>query len=104
MERMASILRAGLWGCLAVVLAWFVVSQSLVAYLANTAPDIAVKLRSDEPRALLNLVEQHLRLDAPSGSPDGPAPPSPSEDRLRALIEAARPLGQTETRDEQQGT
>jgi hypothetical protein len=108
MASMARILRAGLWGCLAIVLAWFVVSQSLVAYLANTAPGIAVKLRWDEPRALLNLVEQYLQTDTssagPSGSPDGSAAPSPSEDRLRALIDAARPLAQTEPRDERQGS
>jgi hypothetical protein len=80
----------------------------LVAYLADTAPGIAVQLRSDEPRALLNLVERHLRPAAAStgtsGGADGSTSPAPSEDRLRALIDAARPLAQTEPRDEQQGS
>jgi len=108
MARMASILRAGLLGCLAVVLAWVVVSQSLVAYLAVAAPGIAVKLRSDEPRALLNLVERQLQADAASagtrGSADRSTPPAPSDDRLRELIDAARPLTQNAPRDERPGS
>ncbi len=60
--------------CMAgLLLAWLVISYSLVAHLAPTSPVSALSLRSDDPVALLRLAEE--RLDAPrqnrdQGSPD----------------------------------
>ena len=50
---------------------WQVVSRSLVAYLANAAPEAALKLRPDDPRALLKLAERHFKGHVPSAGPPG---------------------------------
>jgi hypothetical protein len=42
---------------LGIVLAWLVISKSLVAYLANAAPEAALWLDPGDPSALLNLAE-----------------------------------------------
>jgi hypothetical protein len=47
-------------GATAAMLAWLVVSRSLVAYLAANAPEVALGLGSNDPEALLNLAERHL--------------------------------------------
>jgi hypothetical protein len=86
-----NILRAGILTALAILLVWQVVSRSLVAYLANAAPEAALKLRPDDPRALLKLAERHFQGHAPSAGPPGsdgrliPVPP----DRVRQWAELA---------------
>lgn len=47
-------------GGLGLFLAWQVVTRSLVAYLANAAPQRALSLRSEDPVALLNLADGTL--------------------------------------------
>ena len=61
-----------------VVLAWLVVSKSLVAFLAANAPQAALWLSPADPQALLNLAEAHL---------DPAAGATPAE--VRAWAEAA---------------
>jgi hypothetical protein len=48
---------------LAAVLVWQVISRSLVAYLADAAPQAALSLRSTDPTALLNLADKTLNVD-----------------------------------------
>src|SRR5258705_11301264 len=45
---------------LSVVLLWLVISRSLVAYLAEAAPETALRLRANDPQALLNLADRIL--------------------------------------------
>jgi tetratricopeptide (TPR) repeat protein len=59
-----NILRVGILGAVGILLVWQVVSGSLVAFLAGTAPEAALKLRPDDPRALLKLAERHFQANA----------------------------------------
>src|SRR5262245_6628295 len=54
--------RAIIFAALAIVLAWQVTSRSLVSYLAEVAPEVALYLRPDDPVALLNLADRTLGL------------------------------------------
>jgi hypothetical protein len=65
-------LRAAIMGVFGVFLAWQVTSRTLVAYLAEAAPEKALGLRSNDPGALLNLADQVLNA--------GPTDPSSSKD------------------------
>ena len=47
----------------AALLAWEVITRSLVAYLADTSPDVAYWLRAT-PTVLLNLADDKLNADA----------------------------------------
>jgi tetratricopeptide (TPR) repeat protein len=58
--------RAILFIALGGVLAWQVVSRSLAAHLATVAPEAALRLRPDEPIALLNLASKKLAFEARS--------------------------------------
>jgi hypothetical protein len=58
-------LRAAVLAVLGVVLIWQVLSSSLVAYLAEEAPETALTLRSDDPTALINISERRLNLEHP---------------------------------------
>jgi hypothetical protein len=95
-------------GAAAAVLAWLVVSRSLVAFLAANAPETAVGLGSNDPEALLNLAERHLdavlageggsKLAArpavaspPPATSDAPAQPG---DRLGLWSELAKTVAQ----------
>ncbi len=95
------------WLRLAVVVAvgcfllWEVVTRSFVAYFANAAPETALAIRASEPRALLTIVERHLRpVERPKDDPqavrpagkgaDGMPPTVKQEgDRLRLWAEQA---------------
>ncbi|HUH84071.1 MAG TPA: hypothetical protein VLX85_05650, partial [Stellaceae bacterium] len=57
-------LRSVLFLLLGLFLAWAVISRSLVAYLADAAPDVALWLRSDQATALLNVAERELDASA----------------------------------------
>jgi hypothetical protein len=78
-------LRAVLFIALAGVLTWQVVSRSLAAYLATAAPEAALRLRPDEPVALLNLASKKLTLEARStGAASEKPEPMPSPPRQAA--------------------
>jgi hypothetical protein len=49
---------------LALFLVWEVLTRSLVAYLADASPETAIRLRSNDPNALLNLAYDRLNRDA----------------------------------------
>ena len=89
-------LRAGILTALAILLVWQVVSRSLVAYLANAAPEAALKLRPDDPRALLKLAERHFQGHAPNAGPPGSdgrlVPVSPEVQQWAELALAGDPL------------
>ena len=51
-----------LFAILGLVLFWLILSRSLVAYLATTAPEAALFLRSGDPAALLTLSERELNF------------------------------------------
>jgi hypothetical protein len=53
-----------------VVLAWVVISSSLAAYLADAAPETALKLNPREPVALVNLADRMLGTPASASRPD----------------------------------
>jgi hypothetical protein len=68
---------------LAIFLVWEVGSRSVVAYLANSAPETVAHLRFQEPTALLNLAERALNQPiAPPGTwakqADGPGGAAPA--------------------------
>lgn len=57
----------------AVVLTWLVVSRSLAAFFANSAPRAALWLDSRQPKALVNLADQALNTAATPGAGAGHA-------------------------------
>jgi hypothetical protein len=58
----ATATRTLIWSALAAVLVWLIASRSLVAYLADVAPEAALQLDPTNPRALLNMVESYLEV------------------------------------------
>ena len=56
-------LRVAAFVTLGLLLLWGVLTRSLVAYLADTTPDVAVPLPSTNSTALLNLAQDKLNLD-----------------------------------------
>lgn len=61
----------------AVLLTWLVLSRSVAAYLADTAPNSALWLNSSNPQALINLADRMLNGDGGAGA--GAARPEPSD-------------------------
>src|SRR5215813_4422846 len=64
---------------LALFLVWEVLTRSLVAYLADTTPELAIRLRSTYPTALLNIANDTLVRD-PSTKTIDPVTPLPRDD------------------------
>ena len=77
---------------LALFLVWEVITRSVVAYLAGANPDMAVRLRSDYPTALLNLAYDRLSSD-PSAKSIEPAAPLPRDGSSRLTVVGKGPLG-----------
>jgi hypothetical protein len=69
-------------GVLAAFLVWEVITRSLVAYLADTHPKAAIRLRSTDSVALLNLAQGKLNaaqarnVDNPASNRDKTSPPT----------------------------
>ena len=59
-------LRSVAFAVLGIVLAWQVLSRSLVAYLAETSPEAALVLRSNDPVSLVNIAERKLNVERPA--------------------------------------
>src|ERR1700731_4748990 len=57
-------LRTAILAACALLLAWLVVSRSLAAYLAEVAPQAALRLNSGQPEALTNLADRMLNAAA----------------------------------------
>jgi hypothetical protein len=75
-------------GC-AAVLAWLVVSRSVAAYLADTAPNTALWLRPGQPDALLNLADRALNASSTTfGSPGDTANQAPEPQKAAGLEQA----------------
>src|SRR5580698_1996513 len=56
-------------GC-ALLLAWLVMSRSLAAYLAEVAPQAALRLNAGQPEALTNLADRMLNDSGADGRVD----------------------------------
>jgi hypothetical protein len=57
-------LRTAVLAACALLLAWLVISRSLAAYLAEVAPQAALRLNSGQPEALTNLADRMLNDSA----------------------------------------
>jgi hypothetical protein len=64
---------------LAVFLLWEVITRSLAAYLADARPELALRLRSTNPTALLNLAQDTLNLDLAANEVGHIVPPPRNE-------------------------
>ncbi len=86
---------------LAAILAWQVVTRSLAAHFAASAPETALMLRPTEPKALLTLAEKRIAADyaarasqqpgatAPKPAAQAKTGPGEASDRLRLWAELA---------------
>ena len=101
-------LRALVLGAVAILLAWQVVSRSLVAYLAHNAPEVALTLSPSDPQALLRVAEenlgvlQHSEALAPSSAPVTEPPAGRDETtsaRLHIWSELAKTIDKGQRRD-----
>src|SRR5271169_1321893 len=78
-------LRTAVVAACALLLAWLVMSRSLAAYLADVAPQAALRLNAGQPEALTNLAERILndsgganrRVDATDQTPQKDAGTDP---------------------------
>jgi hypothetical protein len=68
---------------LGIVLAWQVLSRSLVAYLAETSPEAALVLRSNDPVSLVNIAERKLNIERPVREAPAAGTAAPAEERSR---------------------
>jgi hypothetical protein len=90
--RTSRLLRAIVVGAVAILLAWLVLSKSLVAYLAAGAPEAALWLDASDPEALLSLAHKHLdTAEGDTTRSDAPAPPG---ERLRLWSELAKAVAE----------
>ena len=78
-------LRGAVFVVLGVLLTWQVLSRSLVAHLAEEAPEAALNLRSDDPAALINISELKLNLQHPVKDASTTEPGSDSSDRITSF-------------------
>src|SRR3984957_5863807 len=70
-------LRTAILGACALLLTWLVLSRSLAAYLAEGAPQVALRFNAGQPEALTNLADRMLndsggangRVDATDQTP-----------------------------------
>jgi hypothetical protein len=65
---------------IAVFLVWQVVTRSLVAYLAEVAPETAHHLRATDPTALVHLAEKQLGIKLAAGKTEAPNESSKESD------------------------
>jgi hypothetical protein len=72
---------------LALFLVWEVITRSLVAYLSDANPELAVRLRSNYPTAVLNIAQATLSRD-PSLKNVEPVEPLPRDDSSRLTVVA----------------
>jgi hypothetical protein len=72
-------LRLWILAPLALFLVWEVITRSVVAYLANANPELALRLRANYPTAFLKLAYDRLSRD-PSAKKSEPVEPLPRED------------------------
>ncbi|MGA7373477.1 MAG: hypothetical protein WBW37_12845, partial [Methyloceanibacter sp.] len=80
---------------LALFLVWEVITRSLVAYLADASPEMAIRLRSNNPNALLNLAYDRLNGD-PTLKKIAPVATPPRDDSTPLTI---APKGMQSTKE-----
>ena len=76
---------------LGIALVWLVVTRSVAAHLAVVSPEAALRLRSDEPMALINLATHRLARKSSDLSSDAGA--SSEDDDASSLADANDRLG-----------
>ena len=85
--------KAILMATIGLVLLWLVITGNFAAYLALEAPETALRLRADEPTALVILADRWLNLGPGSNAADGARGPTPSKDDGTASREVGDRLG-----------
>ena len=100
-------LRSVAFAVLGIVLAWQVLSRSLVAYLAETSPEAALRLRSNDPVSLVNISERKLNVERPARETPavGTAAPAGESSRIPSFARYASKIARTgpDTPDANQG-
>lgn len=86
-------LRAVLLIVLGLVLSWQVITRGFAAYLADVAPEAALRLRATEPTALLNLAVKARAIDRTN----------PPDDRTAAFADTARGAADETARQGERG-
>jgi hypothetical protein len=81
--RRPSRLRGFILGLFGIGLAWLVVSHSLIAYLAEAAPDLALVLSPDNATALTAVADRKLNLEDISGGEKPPLATTEKDQRVR---------------------
>jgi hypothetical protein len=86
------------------ILAWFVISRSLAAYLADASPRTALWLNPHEPNALVNLADRALNrpqnADVIGAATTDQAPPTPSDTAVAAqAAKSGTAASPTDSRD-----
>ena len=87
-------------GVMAVLVLWQILTRSGVAFLARMDPELALRVRADDPAALLNRVSQ-LSADVSFGadddtSPDAMTAKTPEDDRTTAFAILPKDLSKGE--------
>jgi hypothetical protein len=83
-------------------LVWEVITRSLAAYFADASPEMALRLRSTEPIALLNLADDRLNLNTDAALVDRPVTPPRNE--TNGPTSDPKALGNNQAIDEASGS
>ena len=82
--------RLAIFVILALALCWLIVSRSVVAFLATTAPETALLLRANAPEALLALAEKEINVKGGETKTSKPLQLTPKQlQMLREQVETA---------------
>ena len=83
-------LRSAVLALLGALLTWQVLVHSLVAHLAETSPEAALSLRSDDPTALVNISDRKLNLEHPAKEAPAALPGGDAGNRIPSFARRAR--------------
>ncbi|MET0195151.1 MAG: hypothetical protein ABW200_17460 [Hyphomicrobiaceae bacterium] len=98
-------IRSVVFALLGAALAWQVLAHSLVAHLAEPSPETALRLRSDDPSALINIADRKLNLEHPSQETPAARPGGDTGNRIPSFARHARKAtGSESEQGEPEGT
>ena len=83
-------LRSVVLALLGALLTWQVLVHSLVAHLAEASPETALRLRSDDPAALVNVSDRKLNLEHPTKEAPAALPGGDTGNRIPSFARRAR--------------
>lgn len=83
-------MRSVVFALLGAALTWQVLAHSLAAHLAEASPETALRLRSNDPTALVNISDRKLNLEQPTKETPAALPGRETGNRIPSFARHAR--------------